>query len=58
MERRGEDFYNTLALLDPKGKIVTTYSKIHLANYLGYQEAIFCKLGEITTVKTKLGVLG
>ena len=35
-----------------------TYSKIHLANYLGYQEATFCKPGEITTVKTELGVLG
>jgi len=58
LERRGENFYNTLALLDPQGKIVTTYSKIHLANYLGYQEATFCKPGEITTVKTKLGVLG
>lgn len=58
LERRGENFYNTLALLNPQGKIVDTYSKIHLANYLGYQEATFCKPGEITTVKTELGVLG
>lgn len=58
LERRGEDFYNTSALLDPKGKIVTTFSKIHLANYLGYQEAKFCKPGKVTTVKTELGVLG
>jgi len=57
LERRGEDFYNTSALLDPQGKVVTTFSKIHLANYLGYQEAKFCKPGQITTVKTDLGVL-
>lgn len=36
LERRGEDFYNTIVLLDPQGKVVTIFSKIHLANYWGY----------------------
>ena len=58
LEKRDEDFYNTLALIDPNGKIVNTFSKIHLTNYLGYQEAKFCKPGKITTVKTELGILG
>ena len=58
LEKRGDSFYNTAALLDPKGKVTATFSKMHLANYLGYKESEFLKRGEITTVKTELGVLG
>ncbi len=59
LERRNDSFYNTAVLLDPKGKIIATFSKMHLANYLGYQEAALLKPGrDITAVRTELGVLG
>jgi len=59
VERRGDSLYNTAVLLDPKGQIVATYSKMHLAGWMGAREAELMKRGEeIVTVKTDLGVLG
>jgi predicted amidohydrolase len=58
LERRGDSFFNTLALVDRKGDIVGTYSKMHRANYLGYQEAALLSPGSVTTVKTELGTIG
>ena len=60
LERKDDDsFYNTAVLLDPKGKVIATFSKMHLANYLGYQEVTLLKRGrDITAVKTELGILG
>ena len=58
LERRDDSFYNTAVLLDPKGRVIATFSKMHLVNYLGYQEAALLKPGTITAVKTELGVLG
>lgn len=59
LERDGDSFYNTAILIDPKGNVISTYRKMHLANYLGYQEAALLKPGsEVSTVKTELGILG
>jgi len=41
LEKRDDSFYNTAALLDPKGKVTATFSKMHLANYLGYKNQNF-----------------
>ncbi len=61
IEKRGDDLYNTAVLLDPKGKIIATYQKIHTVAWesLGALEGKICKSGtELCYVKTELGVLG
>jgi len=59
VERKEDSFYNTAVLLDPKGQIAATYSKIHLDRSSGAKEAKLMKRGEeVIAVKTDLGVLG
>ena len=59
VENRGDSLYNTAVLLDPKGRVAATYSKIHVVGWHGSREAELVKSGEkIVTVKTDLGVLG
>ena len=59
VEKRGDSLYNTAVLLDPKGEIAATYSKIHVVGWHGSKEAELVKPGKkIVSVKTELGVLG
>ncbi|MDH5781480.1 MAG: carbon-nitrogen family hydrolase [Dehalococcoidia bacterium] len=59
VERADDGLYNTAVLLDPKGKIIATYRKMHLFNLTGSQETVLLKRGrDIVAVKTELGVLG
>ena len=59
IERVNDSLYNTTVLLDPKGQVVTKYSKIHLSNLRGVREADLLKRGEdIVTVATEIGVFG
>ncbi len=59
VERRGDSLYNTAVLLDPKGSVAATYSKMHVVGWHGSKEAELIKPGKkIVTVKTELGVLG
>lgn len=61
IEKRDGDLYNTAVLIDPKGKIIGTYSKIHTVAWesLGALEGKLCKRGgELVAVKTELGVIG
>jgi len=59
VERKEDFLYNTAVLLDPKGQITATYSKMHLLDWQGAREKELLKRGEeIVTVKTDLGVLG
>jgi predicted amidohydrolase len=58
------NLYNSSVLLDPKGKIVAHYRKIHLVGFriqggLSAEEKYIAKRGEEpVSVKTELGVLG
>lgn len=59
VERQGDSLYNTAVLLDPKGKAIATFRKMHLVGVGGAREAELMKCREeIVTVKTDLGVLG
>lgn len=59
IERSGDSLYNTAVFLDPKGKIIATYRKIHLVHAPGIQEASLLKPGtDIVAVKTEIGVFG
>ena len=59
LEKRGDRFYNTLAMLNPKGEIIATFSKMHLSNYLGYLEGTLLTPGEdVVVVDTELGKIG
>lgn len=63
---RAEDgsLYNTAVFLDPKGKIIATYRKMHLVGFrvhggLDAEEKFIVKRGqEPVSVKTDLGVFG
>jgi predicted amidohydrolase len=59
VEKLDNSLYNTMVLLDPKGKIIATYKKMHLSNLRGVEEAALMKRGEeVVAVKTEIGVLG
>lgn len=59
IEKDGNSIYNTAVLLDPGGKIMGTYRKMHLVGAFGSREPEFMKSGEeLVAVKTDLGVLG
>ena len=60
-KRKDGSLYNTAVLLDPSGKIIATYSKIHTVAWesLGALEGKICKRGtELVSVKTELGLIG
>ena len=55
IEKDGEDYFNTSFLLDPDGKTIAKYRKIHLFG----DEARFLKRGnKVTACETDFGVVG
>ena len=44
-ERDGSHFYNSLAMIDPKGEILGTYRKSHIPDGPGYQEKYYFRPG-------------
>lgn len=59
VERQGDSLRNTAVLLDPRGKVIATFRKMHLSGFGESREAELCKRGEeIVAIKTELGVLG
>lgn len=59
IEKAEDGLYNTAVLLNPKGKIISKYRKIHLVTRKESEEVVFLKPGqEIVSVKTELGVMG
>jgi len=59
VERDGDNLYNALVMLDPRGQVIASYRKIHLVRFLEAKEAELMKRGEeIVTVKTEVGILG
>ena len=59
IERDGDNLYNTAVMLDPTGKVIATYRKIHLFGAFGSREKELMKPGkELVAVKTEVGILG
>jgi predicted amidohydrolase len=59
VERADDSLYNTAVFLDPKGKIIASYRKIHLVRAPGIQEAALLKRGtDVVAVKTEIGIFG
>jgi predicted amidohydrolase len=59
VERQGDSLYNTAVLLDPHGRIITTFRKMHLVGSGVAREAELCQRGtEIAVAKTDIGVFG
>ncbi|MFC1992750.1 nitrilase-related carbon-nitrogen hydrolase [Chloroflexota bacterium] len=59
IERDGDKLYNTAVMLDPKGKLIATYRKIHLFGSFGSKETELMTPGkELVSIKTDVGVLG
>lgn len=58
VEKAEKRFYNTTVLLNPEGKILSTYRKIHLYGY-GSKEAKLLSPGqEVVTANTDFGKVG
>jgi predicted amidohydrolase len=58
VERKNDLLYNTAVLLDPKGKIIATFSKMHIPSMAGPEKQYITRNEKITTVKTEIGVFG
>ncbi len=58
IERRGDRYYNTCALLDRKGAVLGQYSKMHLFGYGSAEGEILTPGDEITVVPTEFGQVG
>jgi predicted amidohydrolase len=58
IERDGGNLYNTSLLIDPRGKLIHTYRKIHLFGYQSQESELLSPGTAPAVVKTELGVLG
>lgn len=59
VEKKENGFYNTAVLLNPEGKIIAVYRKIHLVSEKGAEEVAYLTPGKkIVFVETELGKLG
>jgi predicted amidohydrolase len=58
VERRGDQFYNSSFLLDPRGKIRGGYQKIHLFIYRSQEAEILTPGTSITVIPTEFGNFG
>lgn len=58
VEKDGKKLYNTSVMLDKKGKILSTYRKMHLFGYGSAEAELLTPGSEIVTIKTEIGNLG
>lgn len=58
VEQRGDRFYNSSFLLDPKGEILGGYQKIHLFTYQSQEAEILTPGTSITVIPTEFGNFG
>jgi predicted amidohydrolase len=58
VEKRGDQFYNSSFLLNPKGEILGSYQKIHLFSYQSEEAQILTPGTSITVIPTEFGNLG
>jgi len=58
IEKRDDLLYNTAVLLDPKGRIIATFSKMHIPSMAGPEKQYITRNEKIVTVKTEIGVFG
>ncbi len=58
VERRGDRYYNSSFLLNPKGEILGSYQKIHLFTYQSQEANMFTPGTSITVIPTEFGNLG
>ena len=58
IEKRGEQLFNTAVLLDPKGKIIGTFSKMHIPGMAGPEREYITRAEKIAAIKTDIGVFG
>ena len=53
-----DNLYNTSVLIDPKGAILTQYSKIHLFGFKSEEATLLTRGSEICVIKTEIGAFG
>jgi len=58
VEKRNDRFYNSSFLLDPQGKILGSYQKIHLFTYQSQEAEILSPGTSITVIPTGFGNFG
>jgi predicted amidohydrolase len=58
VERRGDRYYNSSFLLNPKGEILGSYQKIHLFTYQSQEANMLTPGPSITVIPTEFGNLG
>jgi len=58
VEKRGNQFYNSSFLLNPKGDILGSYQKIHLFTYQSEEAEILTPGTSVTVIPTEFGNLG
>jgi len=58
VEKRGDRFYNSSFLLNPKGEILGSYQKIHLFTYQSEEAKILTPGTSITVIPTEFGNFG
>src|SRR4030043_820214 len=58
VEKRSDRFYNSSFLLDPQGKILGGYQKIHLFTYQSQEAEVLTPGASITVIPTEFGNFG
>ncbi len=58
VERKNGKFYNTSLLIDPNGKRIASYRKIHLFGYGSKESQILSRGTEVIVAETELGKIG
>jgi predicted amidohydrolase len=58
VEREGQDLFNTSLLLDPQGKVIARYRKIHLFGYQSDERDLLKRGQEIAVAETPWGRAG
>ena len=58
VEKRGDQFYNSSFLLNPKGEILGSYQKIHLFTYQSGEAEMLTPGASVTVIPTEFGSFG
>ncbi|MCW3490338.1 carbon-nitrogen family hydrolase [Dethiobacter alkaliphilus] len=58
VEREGNHLYNTALFIDPHGKLISKYRKIHLFGYKSEESKLLTRGTTPTVIKTDLGTFG